>query len=482
MGRNKRKNNSPLQRDESKSRRTADENVDDVDADGCSQGGQEDQIAELKEFIRNENARSNKSLAQEIRRCNEERLTAIETSLSFAMAANETMAKRLVEVEQRAQRAEENLAHCARRLCLVEEQLDDVQQRELQDWLIFSGPAIPRRSQSGRNEDSSRLLYAIIHQHMGYEMDVAQLREVYRDERQIRVRFSAVGAGSDRYHMVRNKTKLRGTGLYIRERLTPFRQKLFNELMRFKMARQISTVFTRDGTVFAVVGRRDQPRPVRTEAAMERLIRQLMDIELDDRQQMADQDSRRARAIEPEEASRSGTRPARQEGPALATGGDTERSAERHTEQHRPVPAGDRVGSEREEPRQSVGDGVMAVEEAAAELPPADSPPPAGSGSGFGSLSVSGSGGAWTGRRAPSVGEPRRAPSDGEPRRAPPGGELRAPPGGRSGGCDGRPSAAAERAPVVGEDGRLQALAPSKVRQRFRGDLRQFVTVHSKSD
>ena len=58
---------------------------------------------------------------------------------------------------------------------------------------------------------------------MGYEMDPAQLREVYRDERQIRVRFSDVGSGSDRYHLVRNKTKLRGTGLYTRERLTPFR-------------------------------------------------------------------------------------------------------------------------------------------------------------------------------------------------------------------------------------------------------------------
>ena len=150
---------------------------------------------------------------------------------------------------------------------------------------------------------------------------------------------------------------------------------------------------------------------------MERLIRQLMDIESDGRRQMADQDSRRARAIEPVEASRRGETPARQEGPALATGGDTERSAERHTEQHRPVPAGDRVGAEREEPRQSVRDGVMAVEEAAAELPPVDSPPPAGSG--FGSGSVSGSGGAWKGRRrAPSGGEPRRAPSNGEPQRA----------------------------------------------------------------
>ena len=173
-----------------------------------------------------------KKLAQEIRRCNEERMNAIERSLSFALTTNETLSKRLVEVEQKAQQTEAELMHCAKRLCLVEEQLDQCHQRELQDWLVFSGPAIPRRSQSGRGEDAARLLCSLIQRHMNYEMDTAQLKEVYRDERQIRVRFTAVGSGSDRYHLVRNKTKLRGTGMYIRERLTPFRQKMFNELMR----------------------------------------------------------------------------------------------------------------------------------------------------------------------------------------------------------------------------------------------------------
>ena len=59
-GRAKRKNNSPLQKDGSKSRRTVEEDVDDMEGDGGSQGGQDDVIADLKEFIRNENASSSK--------------------------------------------------------------------------------------------------------------------------------------------------------------------------------------------------------------------------------------------------------------------------------------------------------------------------------------------------------------------------------------------------------------------------------------
>ena len=162
MGRSKRKNNSPLQRDESKSRRTLEDGDDMENAGGGSQAGQDDVISDLKEFIRIENAISSKNLAQEIRRCNEERMTAIETSLSFALAANETLSKRLVEMEQRAQRTEAELVHSARRLCLVEEQLEQYQQKELRDWLVFSGPAIPRRSQSSRDEDVSRLLCSMI--------------------------------------------------------------------------------------------------------------------------------------------------------------------------------------------------------------------------------------------------------------------------------------------------------------------------------
>ena len=90
---------------------------------------------------------------------------------------------------------------------------------------------------------------------MDYEMDTRQLVAVYREEKRIRVRFNTVTAGSDRHFLVRNKTRLRGTGLYIRERLTPFRQRIFNDMLQVKRNKQISTVFTKEGTVFVVVGR-----------------------------------------------------------------------------------------------------------------------------------------------------------------------------------------------------------------------------------
>ena len=53
------------------------------------------------------------------------------------------------------------------------------------------------------------------------------------------------------------------------------RQRIYSELMQLKWSNKISTVFTKDGTVFVVVGRRDRPRPVRSDVALERLSRQL---------------------------------------------------------------------------------------------------------------------------------------------------------------------------------------------------------------
>ena len=168
---------------------------------------------------------------------------------------------------------------CVERLAELEGELDQMQQRELKDWLVFSGPAVPRltRAGGGRGEDASRLLHAMVKQLMDFNMDLQQIAELHREERQIRVRFSTVGAGSDRYLLIRNRTRLRGTGLYIRERLTPMRQRIYSELMQLKWSNKISTVFTKDGTVFVVVGQRDRPRPVRSDVALERLSRQLAD-------------------------------------------------------------------------------------------------------------------------------------------------------------------------------------------------------------
>ena len=457
MGRQKRKINSPLQKDDGKSRRTTEENVDDMEGDDSGEGGQKDVIEDLKEFIRNENARSNKSLAQEIRQYNEERMTAMETSLNFALATNETLSKRLVEVERRAQRAETELFQCTKRLYLVEEQLDQIQQNELQDWLIFSGPAIPRLSRAGRDRDASQMLCSMIRQHMGFEMDVAQLKEVFRDERQIRARFTAVGVGSDRFLLLRNKTKLRGSGLYIRERLTPHRQKIFNELLQFKMARQVSAVFTRDGTVFVVVGQRDRPRPVRTEAAVERLVQQLLESSEPNSQQLTgDPGSQQARSSGPARwptaagEHRDGDAAGRDGTSALVTRGGAPNPAGRQAEPLRHRPDEYRASAEPDQRHQPADDGTAVTRD---ELVRSSSAPGA------------------TASPPPTAGSSSAGVQDG-PQQAPPGGE---------GG--GGLSAVTEQAPGKRSDGQHAPVSSmGDIRRRFRGDMRQFVTVHSKSD
>ena len=278
MGRSKRKTNSPLMKDDAKTRKTTEEEKDEdaEEIDNPSQSGPVgEMVVDLKEFIRKENAINSKNLADEIRRHNEERIAALESSLAFALETNETLAKRLAEVEQRAEMAEKELQDNARRMFAMEQQLDQLQQHDLQDWLIFSGPAIHRRSDAGTDGDPARALHSTIRQYMGYSMNKEQVREMHREDRQVRVRFNATGAGSDRHFLVRNKTKLRGSGLFIRECLTPFRHGIFKELMQLKRQGWVSTVFTRDGTVFVVVEQRDRPRPVRTLEALERLVRSL---------------------------------------------------------------------------------------------------------------------------------------------------------------------------------------------------------------
>ena len=277
MGKTKRKTVSPLMKENSKTRRIVEDDVDEVDeTDSVSPvEPMSDLIADLKKFIQVENKKTSKDLAEEIRKTDDERMNAIETSLSFALETNETLAKRLKEVETRADKAEKQLYDCAKRICDMEEQLDEMQQRNLKNWLVFSGPAIPRRANAGNSEDPAQILYSMLRQYMDFTLNMEQVEEVRREQRQIRVRFNTVDAGSDRHFLIRNKTRLRGSGLYIRECLTPFRQGIYQELMQLKRTNHISTVFTRDGISFVVVDQHSRPRPIRSLAALERLTQTL---------------------------------------------------------------------------------------------------------------------------------------------------------------------------------------------------------------
>ena len=218
--------------------RTGEDEEDDAEVlreNSSAQSGSDDAtITDLKQFIRRENQESRKSITEEIKRHSEERIAALENSLSFALTVNETLSKRLAVVEKRAEQAEQDFLHCARRICAMEDELDSMHQARLLDWLIFSGPAIPRRPRDGR-EDTPRMLAAMLEQLMDFHVDMSQISEVHRDERMLRVRFTSSKPGSDRDTLFRNKTRLRGTGLYIRESLTPRRQAVYSELVARKM-------------------------------------------------------------------------------------------------------------------------------------------------------------------------------------------------------------------------------------------------------
>ena len=171
-----------------------DEAEREVEEDSQSQGAwNADMVTDLKEFIRREITRSSQALAGDMR-AYEERVSALESSLSFALTTNEILAKRLTEVEARASQAESDFRMCVRRMSELEQELDQLQQRELRDWLVFSGPAIPRLSRSDRSQDAGRLLRSMLQELMGFSMDVQQVAELRREERQIFVKFSALPA------------------------------------------------------------------------------------------------------------------------------------------------------------------------------------------------------------------------------------------------------------------------------------------------
>ena len=401
----------------------------------------------------------------------------MENSLGFALAANETLAKRLTEVEARVQQAEKDFRLCLRRVSELEQELDQTRQRDLQNCLIFSGHAISSRmSRSDTSEGALRLLRTLLQQFMGYNMSMEQVADVRREGRQICVRFTAVGAGSDRYQLVLNKTKLRGSGLYIREKLTPMRLNIFNRLMQMKRDDMVSAVFTRDGTVFVAVGQQDRPRAVRGDAALERLCRELAEAGVFNRAGPPEHGS--SRPGRETEAARRGRDSATWDSPARDPGGGATQTATRSTSslgQSAEV-AGRSIERERNwsgaDP--SVDGGVGAADTALARRAPV---PAAGhrtttadgTGSGSGSssgeavrvLDASGSGDGGDGEGGDGGGG--RAGSAGE------------------GGGRGRvqsatvPTPAADAAPPPAHE-------QAGVRRRFRGDMRQFVSVHSKRD
>lgn len=222
----------------------------------CSpQTGESEICADLKAFIVQENAKC----VKEIKESNERRLVAIEESLSFALDS-------ITAVSERQQSADVDILDLQREVTDLRQrlrQLENSEDRRQQDGrltsLIFSGAALqalPRR------EEAAELIRSVVQQYLRHTLDRSQVRTVFRMRNgKILMDFTTAARDSDRDVLFRNKSKLRGSGLFVSESLTPRRQAMFADLLQLRKTGHIFSVFTQSGNIF--VCRSSDTAPIR---------------------------------------------------------------------------------------------------------------------------------------------------------------------------------------------------------------------------
>ena len=212
-----------------------------------------DICAELKEFIVSENSKC----VKEIRDSNDRRIAAVEESLSFAMDSLTAISERQRSADIDILQLQRETAELRRRLQQLELSEDREQQEKRLTSLVFSGPAL--QSKTSR-EDAARLIRSLVQQRMEHVLDSAQVKAMIRLRNgRVLIDFTTATPGSDRDVLFRNKTKLKGTGLFVAESLTPRRQAMFSDLLRLKKEGIIFSVFTRSGVILACRSRDSAP-------------------------------------------------------------------------------------------------------------------------------------------------------------------------------------------------------------------------------
>ena len=147
-------------------------------------------------------------------------------------------------------------------------QHDSLQQSIRLVRLIFSGPSIPVVS---AQEDVKEVIRSLLLRSMGFELDVRQVNTAFRVRNKIHVEFTSAAPGSNRDQLFRAKTKLRGSGLFITESLTPHRQELFQNLLHLKREKIVFAAFTQAGELFARKTCSSTPVKIRDHAALQQL-------------------------------------------------------------------------------------------------------------------------------------------------------------------------------------------------------------------
>ena len=222
---------------------------------GAVEESQYDACADLKDFITSENARS----VEAIRSSNERRVAAMEEALSFSMDTLSNVAARQQSYGRDIFQLRQENAEIMSRLRCLEMQEDRLEQEKRLACLLFSGPVVECQNQY---YDAAWLIHSLIHRYMHYDMDQSQIKTAFRlRSGKIMVEFSSIAPGSDRDVLFRSKSKLKGSGLFISESLTPRRQAMYLDLLRLKKERVICSVFTCSGDLL-VCKSRDSP-PIR---------------------------------------------------------------------------------------------------------------------------------------------------------------------------------------------------------------------------
>ena len=215
--------------------------------------GEGDICTELKKFIVQENAKC----VKEIKESSDRRLTALETSLSFAMDSIAAVSDRQRSADTDIVELRRETTELKRRLQRLELCEDHQEQQKRLSSLIFSGRELQAIS---RREDAAQMIQAVIQRYLNHGLDSKQVKAMIRLRTgKILVEFTTAATGSDRDFLFRNKAKLRGSGLFIAESLTPRRQEMFLELLRLKKEGRIFSVFTRAGNILICRSRDSAP-------------------------------------------------------------------------------------------------------------------------------------------------------------------------------------------------------------------------------
>ena len=146
------------------------------------------------------------------------------------------------EVKRENDELRQELGCLKQRIQEIEREQDIINQRSRLMSLILSGPTIPHPA---RGEEALSVVQGIIKQLMKHVLDTSQVRTAFRlRSGNILVEFCSAGRLSERDILFRSKSKLRGTGLYISESLTPRRQDIFRTLLQLKKTHQIHSAYT----------------------------------------------------------------------------------------------------------------------------------------------------------------------------------------------------------------------------------------------